>query len=123
MSIFLSRWARLYTAPTMAEQALEPAVAKLAVPYRAQHPVFAAGVILDFALLDSKIAIEVDGDSHKGPKAQEKDRLRTAKLEKLGWVVVRCTNEQAISEPDATVARLLLDAADRRQALKILKGK
>lgn len=123
MSLFLTRWAKLYTAPTKAEQALEPEIAKLGRIYRAQHPVFAAGVVVDFALLDQKIAIEVDGESHRRKGAAEKDRARTLKLEKLGWVVVRCTNEDALTDPKSTVQKLLLDAADRRNALEILCSK
>jgi very-short-patch-repair endonuclease len=120
VSLFLQRWAKLYTKPTQSEVALEPEIARLGTPYRAQHPVFAAGVVVDFALLEDKIAIEVDGSSHDTKKAQEKDRLRTLKLEKLGWVVVRCRNEDALKEPAATVQRLLMEAKDRRNAQRIL---
>lgn len=122
MSLFLNRWAKLYTKPTEAEQALEPAIAALGKPYRAQHPVFAAGCIVDFALLGPKIVIEVDGTSHQSQEAQRKDRERTLKLEALGWVVVRCTNREAKEDPEAAVQALLLRAQDRREALEILKG-
>lgn len=120
--MFLSRWARLYTTPTKSENAIEPAIARLGRRYRAQHPVFACGVVLDFALIDEMIAIEVDGDSHKGKTAQDKDRARTLKLEARGWVVVRCTNEEAQSEPDAVLQRMLLEAADRRKAIAMLRA-
>lgn len=119
---FLGHWAHLYTDITQAEYAIEPAIAALGVRYRSQHPIFAYHFIVDFALLDSRIIIEVDGKSHHGPKAQAADRERTLKLERLGWVVVRCTNEEAIAEPHATVQKLLLDAQDRRNALSLLKG-
>jgi very-short-patch-repair endonuclease len=119
-STFLSRWASLYTATTVAEKAFEPSVAALGIPYRAQHPIFAAGYVVDFALMDAKIALEVDGDSHRGAKAVEHDRERTRKLERLGWVVVRCWNEEAIDAPAVTLQRMLLEAADRRNALNLL---
>jgi very-short-patch-repair endonuclease len=120
-SFFLKYWAKLYTAPTKSELALEPSVAALGVPYRAQHPVFALGFICDFALLDEKIILEVDGKSHSGKAAQEADRERTRKLERLGWVVARCRNEDAEREPKATVQKMLMEARDRREALKLLK--
>lgn len=120
MSMFLKNWAKLYTAPTQAELALEPAVAALGRPYRAQHPVFALGCICDFALLNERIVFEVDGKSHNGKAAKEKDRERTRKLEKLGWVVARCTNDEALDDPKSSVSRMLLEAADRRAALAIL---
>lgn len=112
---FLKFWARLYSQPTKAEQALEPHVAALGIPYRAQHPVFSVGHILDFALLTEKIAIEVDGASHRGPKAQAKDAIRTAKLERLGWVVTRMTNEEAMNDPEATLARCLDQARTQKE--------
>lgn len=118
---FLENWAALYTKPTEAERAIEPAIARLGKPYRAQHPVFSAHSIVDFALLEDRIIIEVDGNSHVGPKAREADRKRTHTLETLGWTVVRCWNSAAIREPDATVQKLLLEAADRKAALLTLK--
>ena len=111
-NLFLSRWSKLYAHPTKAELAIEPAVAALAVPYRAQHPVFSQGVILDFALFPRGlgapgVALEVDGPSHRTAKGKAKDVERTAKLEAAGWTVVRCDNEDALADPSGTVARLI----------------
>lgn len=39
--IMLRRWAALYADPTPAEQAIEPAIASMGVPYRFQHPLWA----------------------------------------------------------------------------------
>lgn len=109
---FLGRWARLYTAPTRAELAAEAAVCKLGVPYRAQHPVFAAWAVLDFAVFpaglgpDGKapgIALEIDGASHRTAKARAKDAERTAKLEARGWKVVRVTNEEILADAEAAI--------------------
>lgn len=122
MSLFLQRWAKLYTSPTKSEIALEPAVAALGRPYRAQHPIFAAGAIADFALLDERIIFEVDGKSHASKAAQEKDRERTRKLERMGWVVARCTNDEALEDPKSCVGRMILQAQDRRNALAILES-
>lgn len=119
---FLGHWAHLYTDLTKSEYAIEPAIAALGVRYRSQHPIFAYHYIVDFALLDSKVIIEVDGKSHRGPVAKAADRERTLKLERLGWVVVRCTNEEAEADPATTVQKLLLEAQDRRNALNLLKG-
>lgn len=118
--VFLRHWARLYTTQTASELAIEHAIAALGTPYRAQHPIFASHFIVDFALLDEKIIIEVDGKSHNSEKAKAEDRTRTLVIERFGWVVVRCTNEEAQREPAATVQKLLLEARDRRRALKLL---
>lgn len=111
---FLSNWVKLYTGQTPSELALEPSIAKLGRPYRAQHPIFPAHAIADFALLEDKIIIEVDGRSHSSKAAQADDAVRTAAIEKFGWTVVRCKNEDAVRDPAGTVARCLLDAGIRR---------
>lgn len=119
---FLRHWATLYTKETESEKAIEPHIAALGVPYRAQHPIFAAHFIVDFALLDERIIIEVDGKSHNSAAAKVADRVRTLAIERFGWVVVRCTNEEAQREPAATVERLLMEARDRRNAKALLEN-
>lgn len=119
--VFLRHWAKLYTGQTESELAIEPAIAALGRPYRAQHPIFASHFIVDFAILDEKIIIEVDGKSHNSQAAKAADRTRTLSIERFGWVVVRCTNEEAQREPEATVQRLLMEAKDRRKAITLLK--
>lgn len=113
---FLSNWARLYSNQTVSEGALEPAIAALGRPYRFQHPIFSKHYIVDYALTTDKIIIEVDGKSHNSRAAQADDAVRTGEIEKLGWTLVRCKNEDAQRDPAGTVARCLLDAASRRQA-------
>lgn len=111
MSSFLLRnWAKLYADPTPAERAIEPAMASLGVRYRFQHPMFALGYILDYALPDHKLAIEVDDKSHRRTAKKKKDAERTAKLEARGWRVIRCTNEEAEADPWGTVDRLMAQA-------------
>lgn len=112
MSFMHKCWGALYKL-TPAEYALEPAVASLGVRYRTQFPLWlwhnvSLPYFLDFALPDYQIAIEVDDPGHDDPKQMEKDRERTAKLREAGWVVVRCTNEDAVSNPVATVNRLMV---------------
>ncbi len=105
--MFLRNWARLYSSPTVAELAIEPAIAGLGKRYRAQHPFFGMWHVADFALIDDRVIIEVDGASHSRPDQITKDLVHTIKLMKLGWRVVRCTNEEAIGHPDVTVSELL----------------
>lgn len=114
-SKYLAYWARLYSQPTAPENSLEPHVARLGRRYRAQHPVFAAGCIVDFALLDEKIVIEVDGRSHASAEAKAKDAARTAKLERLGWTVVRMSNDEALNDPESALQRCLTEARDNKE--------
>lgn len=108
MSIFLSRWSKLYSNPTPAEAAIEPAIASLGLPYRFQHPLWALGCFPDFVLLQERVVIEVDDPSHNTKAKKKADAERTAKLERAGWRVVRCTNEEALEAPYQTVEKMML---------------
>lgn len=44
---------------------------------------------IDFAHPEKKIAIEVDGPSHKGKEQKIKDAIKTKTLQQLGWTVLR----------------------------------
>jgi very-short-patch-repair endonuclease len=122
VSLLLSRWSGLYSNMTEAERAMEPAVASLGVRYRVQHPIWSLGVFPDFALMDQKLVIEVDDPSHNTAKRKKADAERTAKLKRLGWRVVRCTNDEALADPYKTVDRLMqaagLDLRTRRPPQK-----
>jgi very-short-patch-repair endonuclease len=93
--------------PTKAEAALEPAIAELGEPYRFQYPFLDIKYFADFALLESRIIIEVDGDSHDRPAQMEKDLIHEIQVLEKGWSVVRLTNEEAIKSPAESVARAL----------------
>lgn len=105
--VLLKRWAKLYSQPTPAERALEPAIASLGVRYRFQDPNWVLGIFPDFTLPDQRLVIEVDDRSHRAPKKAAADAERTERLGRLGWRVVRCTNEEALADPRGTVDALM----------------
>ena len=49
--------------------------------------------IVDFLIASSCIIIEIDGKQHKLPEHEEADRKRDQELNKLGFVVLRYSNE------------------------------
>lgn len=102
------RWAKLYKG-TAAELALEDAVASLGVPYRTQFPYYLYGLRFfpDFLLPTLGVIIEVDDPSHNKADKIIADAERTEALEAEGWRVVRCTNEEALSDPHGTVRALI----------------
>lgn len=100
-------WYYLYSNQTEAERALEPAVAALGRRYRAQHLFPGLKHVADFALLDDRLIIEVDGKSHSEEGQIAKDFAHTLGLAKIGWRVFRCKNEEAVSDPEGTVAKAL----------------
>lgn len=105
--MLLGYWYRLLNNMTAPELALEPAIAALGERYRAQHLFIALRHIADFALLDRKLIIEVDGNSHNTPRQREKDLEHTLALQVLGWTVFRCSNEEAMRAPWETVRAAL----------------
>lgn len=111
--MFLRNWARLYSYQTAPEVSLEVHIAALGRRYRSQHPFWSIHCISDFVLVDDKVVIEVDGKSHNTPQQKAKDLKHTLALEKLGYTVVRCSNEEATSDPAGTVARMMALAAQK----------
>ncbi|MFN7780193.1 MAG: endonuclease domain-containing protein [Betaproteobacteria bacterium] len=66
--------------------------------FRRQHPV--GPYIADFACIEAKLVIEVDGGQHNEPDI---DRHRDEFLTSQGWRVLRFWNNQILSELDAVL--------------------
>ncbi|MBN8591789.1 MAG: endonuclease domain-containing protein [Anaerolineae bacterium] len=62
-----------------------------------------AGFIVDFVCLERFLIIEVDGSIHDLPDQQERDALRQAYLESLGYRVLRFTNSDVLGSVDAVL--------------------
>lgn len=102
----LRYWAKLYE-QTDSERAIEPAIAALGRRYRSQHPFWGMSAFADFALIDDKIVIEIDGRSHDAPAQKEKDLLHMMKWSQMGWQVARITNEMAVRDPEGAIRAAL----------------
>jgi 5-methyltetrahydrofolate--homocysteine methyltransferase len=63
--------------------------------------------IADFVCLRKKLIIEVDGNIHDSPEAQEKDGRRTRALNLAGFEVIRFRNEEVLQDPLGTEDRIL----------------
>jgi len=62
--------------------------------FRRQHPI--GDYIADFICLKKKLVIEIDGAYHNLPDQQLSDEGRTAVLERLGYSVIRFSNEAVL---------------------------
>lgn len=72
--------------------------------FHRQRPVL--NYIADFFCSELMLIVEVDGSSHDGPEAQERDARRTAELKAAGFVVLRFTNEEVLTAIEGVRARL-----------------
>jgi very-short-patch-repair endonuclease len=107
------------------DSVLEPAFARLLVSRSLPAPVFHHVIVtgsrsyeLDFAYVDERIDVEVDGWAHHGAReAFEADRRRDAELAALGWVVVRFTWRQVVHDGARVAAQIaaVLRVRSRRQ--------
>jgi hypothetical protein len=87
---------KLCQALSLPEEFMEWVV--LTLPVQGQFPSLPNHYKVDIAIPHLKLAIEVDGSSHKTRKWQFLDKRKTLVLEALGWKVLRFTNEQVMQE-------------------------
>lgn len=74
---------------TSLEKQVENILKELDIEYIAQYPVH-SGFVLDFAILNKKIAIEVDGKKwHTSKEAMKRDRFKDYQLKREGWKIIR----------------------------------
>jgi len=69
--------------------------------FRRQLPV--GNYIIDFASLQTELAIEIDGGQHYGKEQRKKDQQRTRYLESLGFTVIRFNNHEVLSNIEGVV--------------------
>lgn len=58
---------------------------------------------IDIAFPEYKLGFEVDGESHRSPKARIVDARRDERLAALGWKIVRFWNKEVLEETDRVV--------------------
>ena len=59
--------------------------------FRRQHSI--NNYIVDFYCAKEKLIVELDGEVHNNPTAEEYDERRSTLLEKLGFTVIRFENK------------------------------
>ena len=73
--------------------------------FRRQHPV--GNYFADFACVEARLIVELDGGQHFEPDAERADKHRRAALEMRGFTVLRFDNRQALAETDAVLTAIL----------------
>ncbi|MEO5373686.1 MAG: endonuclease domain-containing protein [Alphaproteobacteria bacterium] len=91
---------RLRRIPTKAEQALWFQLRNrrlCGVKFRRQHPI--AGFVADFANVESRLVVEIDGGQH----CPKRDDRRTAVIEAEGWRLIRFWNNEVLENMDGVL--------------------
>ena len=72
--------------------------------FRRQHPV--GSYVVDFADVEDKFIIEVDGGQHNEDSAKKRDAKRTAQLRAAGFTVVRFWDNEVLADVEAVLTRI-----------------
>ena len=76
--------------------------------FRRQLPI--AGYIVDFACPTHQLIVEIDGSQHGSADVAEADALRTAKLQGLGWTILRFWNDDVVRDIDNVCQHIVISA-------------
>jgi very-short-patch-repair endonuclease len=82
--------------------------------FRRQHPI--GPFIADFACIEAKLAVEVDGGQHFTDEAEKYDRSRDEFLRTEGWRIARVTTTDVFKHLDNVlehIAEMLLPPPPR----------
>ncbi len=108
--------------PTEAENILWQRIRnnQLGVKVRRQHSVH--DFIVDFAILESKLVIEIDGDYHNQPDQKKYDESRTNFLKEFDLDLLRFTNEEVINNTELVISKITAEIKEREQNKKSIAG-
>lgn len=70
--------------------------------FRRQVPI--EGCVVDFACVDAKLVIELDGGQHNEMRA--KDAVRTETIERTGYALIRFWNHDVIRDVEAILTEI-----------------
>ena len=72
--------------------------------FRRQRPI--ENYIVDFISLELDLIIEVDGGTHNIERINDKDKIRQAELETLGYTIVRFTDDEVLKNMNGVIFKI-----------------
>jgi very-short-patch-repair endonuclease len=90
--------------PTKEEELLWPYLKNKKTGHKIRRQHIIDVFIADFVCLSKKLIIEIDGKIHL--KHQENDKMRTLKLNELGYEVIRFTNEEVLENTELVAQKI-----------------
>jgi leucyl-tRNA synthetase len=79
---------------------------------RRQHAI--NGFIADFAFMEIKLVVEIDGEYHTEEQQKEYDQARTNYLKESGFDILRFTNEEVLQQTESVVEKIKTEIKNRR---------
>ncbi len=86
--------------------------------FRRQHII--GSYIADFVCLPQQIIIEIDGLIHQVPDNVLSDEVRTSELNKLGFDVIRFTNDEVFDDTENVIKKIIHELT--KKSLKVVKS-
>jgi leucyl-tRNA synthetase len=77
---------------------------QLGVKVRRQHTIH--GYIVDFAIQEAHLVIEVDGEYHDALEQQQFDKARQNYLTECGYTMLRFTNAEVVNDTDGVLKKI-----------------
>src|SRR4030042_5907304 len=93
----------LRQAETAAEHVLWQQLRARGLGARFPRQVPVGDYIVDFVCLESRLAIEVDGDTHAGESAEASDHVRSSRIQARGLRVIRFSNREVLEDLDGVL--------------------
>ncbi len=81
--------------------------------FRRQHII--GSYIADFVCLSLQVVIEIDGLIHQVPENIISDEARTLELNRLGFDVIRFTNEEVLNDTDNVIKKIIHHLTQKSQ--------
>ena len=82
--------------------------------FRREHPIL--GYFADFACVEARLVVEVDGLSHADQATVVRDQHREREIEAAGWQLVRLTNREVLEDLPGALA-MIARAAETGRSL------
>ncbi len=82
--------------------------------FRFRRQVILGGYISDFACLDARMAVEVDGATHSTDEEIARDAARSAALAAQGFNILRFTNEDVYGNLDGVLETIRMRLIELR---------
>ena len=112
--------------PTMAEQVLWNHLRNKSLGARFLRQHIIGDCIVDFVSLECLLVVEVDGAYHAERGQMEMDEVRTGALERMGFEVIRFTNEEVLYRLKETI-KIIIDnmdnLAEKNNSLPMREGR